>query len=247
MTADAFAHVREEVARACRVMAARDLAPGILGHISVRIDEHRMAVRCRHPEDRGLAWTTAEDVRVVRFDGSAGGDGELELGHVPPFELPIHARILRRRPDVSCVVHAHPADVVAADLAGIEIRPIVGAFDIPGSVLARDGVPVYPRAVLVRNSRLGNELADHLADKAVVVMRGHGMTAVGASAAEAVLRAISLNQLAKLSLSVATAGGVLRDISDADVAELPDLGSGLNATTAWRHELARLDDARTHR
>ncbi|WP_375000859.1 class II aldolase/adducin family protein [Aeromicrobium sp. CTD01-1L150] len=241
MSSDGLDDIREEIADACRVMAMRRLAPGILGHISVRIDQDRLAIRCRHPDDRGLAFTRPDDVRVVRFDSSAGGPGELDGGHTPPFELPLHAAVLRRRPDVTCVVHAHPADVVAADLAGLRIRPIVGAFDIPGSALARAGVPIYPRSVLVRDDRLGDEMVDHLGESAALVLRGHGITSTGASVPEAVLRAISLNGLAALSLSIVQAGGQLQDISADDVAELPDLGSSLNHQTAWQHELACLD------
>jgi 3,4-dihydroxyphthalate decarboxylase len=44
-----------------------------------------------------------------------------------------------------------------------------------------------------------------------------------------------------MSLQVVGAGGTLADLPDADMAELPDLGAGFNTSTAWRHELARLD------
>lgn len=146
---------RAEVAAACRVLAARGLAPGILGHISLRVDAERLLVRCRGPRERGLAWTEAADIRLVDRDGKAGAPGELDGGYAPPNELPLHTEVLRRRPDVEVVVHAHPADVVAADLAGISIRPIVGAFDIPGTQLAAGGVPVYPRGVLIRTRCAG--------------------------------------------------------------------------------------------
>ncbi|MEE4024037.1 class II aldolase/adducin family protein [Gordonia sp. PKS22-38] len=238
--ADDLGAVRELIATGCRVLAARNLAPGILGHISVRLDESRLAIRCRGPQERGLAFTTAHDVRVVTFDGEAGDPGELDGGYTPPHELPLHAETLRRRADISCVVHAHPPSVVAADLADIEIRPIVGAYDIPGSALARDGVPVYPRSVLIRRTDLAAEMVAHLGDKSVVLLRGHGMTAVGRSVEEAVLRAISINSIAALSLDIRQAGGVLTDIADTDVAELPDLGGSLNTSTAWRHEVASL-------
>jgi hypothetical protein len=50
-----------------------------------------------------------------------------------------------------------------------------------------------------------------------------------------------VDRLARLALAVASAGGVLRDLPAQDLAELPDLGAGLNVDVAWRHELARLD------
>jgi ribulose-5-phosphate 4-epimerase/fuculose-1-phosphate aldolase len=74
----------------------------------------------------------------------------------------------------------------------------------------------------------------------VVLLRGHGLTSTGESVEEAVLRAVSVDQIARLSLTVVTAGGTLRDLPDEDLAELPDLGGRFNLGTAWRHELARL-------
>jgi 3,4-dihydroxyphthalate decarboxylase len=230
---------RQLIADACRVLAARGLAEGYLGHISLRVDAERLLVRCRGPQERGLAWTTADDVRLVTFDGEPGAAGELE-GWTPPNELPLHTEVLRAHPDVQAVVHAHPPAVVAADLAGLGIRPIVGAFDMPGTKLAAGGVPVYPRGVLVRDRRLAAEIVQAKGDRPVVVLRGHGLTSSGDDVPAAVLRAISVDQIARLSLTIASAGGELRDLPAEDMAELPDLGGAFNHATAWRHELARL-------
>lgn len=238
-TSAELGRLRELVAEGCRVLAARELAPGFLGHISVRLDADRLLVRCRGPQERGLAFTTADDVHVVRFDGSPGLPGELD-GWTPPHELPIHTRILRRRSDVTCVVHAHPRRTVAADLAGLELVPLVGAYDIPGSALVAGGIPVYPRSVLVRTEALGDELADHLGDRPAALLRGHGVAVTGDNVPEAVLRAASIDEIAHLSLLVASAGGRPVPIPEADRADLPDLGGALNLDVAWRHELSRL-------
>jgi ribulose-5-phosphate 4-epimerase/fuculose-1-phosphate aldolase len=231
---------RAEVAAACRVLAARGLAPGFLGHISWRVGPDRLLVRCRGPRERGLAWTEAADIRLVDSDGEPGAAGELDGGYAPPNELPLHTEVLRRRPDVQVVVHAHPPDVVAADLAGISIRPIVGAFDIPAALLAAGGVPVYPRGVLIRTRALAAEMVDALGDRPVVVLRAHGLTSTGETVPQAVLRAVSVDTIARLSLAVVSAGGTLVDLPADDMAELPDLGGAFNLGTAWRHELSRL-------
>lgn len=230
---------RQLVSDACRVLAARGLADGFLGHVSLRVDQERLLVRCRGPLERGLAWTTPEDIHLVTLAGEPGGAGELE-GWGPPKELPLHAEVLRARPDVAAVVHAHPPAVVAADLAGLAIRPIVGAYDMPGTKLAVGGVPVYPRGVLVKDRRLAGEMVAAMGDRPVVLLRGHGLTSSGTSVQEAVLRAVSVDRLAQLSLAVVSAGGLLADLPEADLAELPDLGPGFNEGVAWRHELARL-------
>ncbi|WP_028920950.1 class II aldolase/adducin family protein [Pseudonocardia acaciae] len=230
---------RAELAAACRVLAARDLAPGFLGHVSLRVDEHRLLVRCRGAEERGLAYTVPEDIRLVDLDGNPGAAGELD-GYAAPNELPLHTEVLRRRPDVDAVVHAHPAAVVAADLAGLGIRPIVGAYDIPGAHLAAGGVPVYPRGVLIRNRRLAAEMVAAMADRPVVLLRAHGLTSTGPTVPHAVLRALAVQTIAAMALSVSQAGATPTDLPAEDLAELPDLGGGFNIDTAWRHELARL-------
>ncbi|HWJ65264.1 MAG TPA: class II aldolase/adducin family protein [Nocardioides sp.] len=231
---------RAGIAAACRVLAGRGLADGILGHISWRVEEDLILVRCRGPRERGLAWTEPADIRLVRLDGSAGARGELEGGYSVPNELPLHSEVLRARPDDRAVVHAHPPRVVAADLAGIGVRPILGAFDIPGLRLAEGGVPVYPRGVLVRSTPLALEMVEAMADRPVVILRGHGLTSAAASVEQAVLQAISVDWLCDMSLNVMSAGGELVDLPAADVAELPDLGASFNNATAWRHELARI-------
>lgn len=232
--------LRTLIADACRVLAGRGLADGILGHVSLRIDDRRLLVRCRGPQERGLAFTTAADVRLVHLDGEAGSPHELDGGYAPPNELPLHTEVLRTRPDVTAVTHAHPPDVVAADLAGIGIRPVVGAFDIPGARLAAGGVPVHPRGVLIRNRRLAAEMLASMGDRPVVVLRAHGLTSAAGSVEQSVLQALSVDGLAALSLRVLGAGGTLRDLPAEDMAELPDLGGAFNTATAWRHELARL-------
>lgn len=232
---------RESIALACRVLAHRGLADGILGHISLRMGENRLLVRCRGPLERGLAFTEALDIRLVDLDGNAAAEGELAGGYTIPNELPLHTELLRQRPDINAVVHAHPPQVVAADLAGLSIRPIVGAFDIPGTRLAARGVPVYPRGVLVRNRQLAAEMLHAMGDRPVVLLRGHGLTSAAGSVEQAVLQAISVDTLARLSLQVTAAGGTLKDLPDSDLVELPDLGGPFNIQTAWRHELARMD------
>lgn len=231
---------RALVAQGCRVAAARGLVDGILGHVSLRVDDEHLLVRCRSDTDTGVAYTRPSDIRLIAFDGSAGAPGELD-GYRVPNELPIHVETMLADSRHAAVAHLHPPAVVAADLAGISIRPIYGAFDIPGAWLARDGVPVYERAVLIRDRRLGKEMVAAMRGRPVVICRGHGITSAAATVPQAVLQAISLDALARMSLRVRAAGGTLREIDDTDWDELPDLGSTFTADAAWRHEVQRLE------
>ena len=231
--------LRALVAQGCRVAAARGLVDGILGHLSLRVDDERLLIRCRSDTDTGVAFTRPGDIRLIKFDGAAGAGGELD-GYRVPNELPIHVETMLADPRHRAVAHLHPPAVVAADLADIRIRPIYGAYDIPGAWLARGGVPVYERAVLIRNSALGKEMVAAMRGGPVVICRGHGITSAAATVQQAVLQAISLDALARMSLRVRAASGTLREIDDSDWEHLPDRGPGFTADAAWRHEVARL-------
>ena len=232
--------LRRCVAQACRILALQGLAEDVLGHVSVRTGAAGLLVRCRGPAERGLLFTTPADVHQVPLDDSPI---VLPDGYAVPSELPIHTELLRRRPEVQAVVHAHPPAVITADLAGLALRPIVGAYNIPATRLALGGVPVYPRGVLIRRAELAAEMAAAMGDAPACVLRGHGVTTTGASVAQAVLSAINLESLARIMLGVARAGGQPTDLPDEDIAELPDLGATLNEQYLWQHHLARLEHA----
>jgi ribulose-5-phosphate 4-epimerase/fuculose-1-phosphate aldolase len=232
--------LRQLISDGCRVLARRGVSDGVYGHVSARLGGDALLVRCRGPRERGLAWTSPRDVHPFTLDADPM-DPDVSSGPwAVPNEFPIHAEILRHRPDVEVVVHAHSEYVVAADLAGLGIRPILGSYDIPGAHLVRYGLPVYQRSVLIRDRRLAGEMVRALGDRPAVILRAHGFVCTGTSVQQAVLRAISIDRLARMSLMVTAAGGRLADIPDEDFAELPDLGTGFNIDTGWRHELARL-------
>jgi ribulose-5-phosphate 4-epimerase/fuculose-1-phosphate aldolase len=82
-----------------------------------------------------------------------------------------------------------------------------------------------------------------MGDAPVCVLRGHGVTTVGGTVAEAVIRALNLESLARIAVGVARAGGQPPDVPAEDIAELPDLGPTLNEEHLWRHHVARLEHA----
>lgn len=230
------------VALACRILAHQGLAEDVLGHVSVRSDEDRLLVRCRGPRERGLLFTTGHDVHEVGLD-HADQPADLADGYQAPNELPIHTEVLRARPDVAAVVHVHPPAVVAADLAGLPLRPIVGAYNIPALRMAHEGIPVYPRGVLIRRPDLGARVAQTLGDKQVCLLRAHGIVAVGESVAQAVVRALNVDALARLTLQLGAAAREVPELAAEDIAELPDLGSAFNDGHVWRHHCAQLRHA----
>ena len=227
------------VATACRILAHQGLAADVLGHVSVRLDADRILLRCRGPQDRGLLFTVADDIREVDLDGR----GDLDGGYAVPNEFHIHTELFRARPEVQAVVHAHPRDVVIADLAGVELRQVFGAYNIPASRLAHQGVPVYPRSVLVRTPELGRATAAALGHSDACILRGHGVVTVGESVQHATMRALDLAELSRISADVALLGGRPQTVPEDDRQELPDLGSSFNDLSRWRHYAGRLEIA----
>ena len=124
----------------------------------------------------------------------------------------IHAAIYRARPDVNAVVHSHAAAILPFGVVeGAELCPICHM-----SGFLRRGTPIYDISddlgpasdMLIRSIELGASLAAKLADHAVVLMRGHGMTVVGESLQQAVFRAIYTETNARTQLAAAQLGKV---------------------------------------
>jgi ribulose-5-phosphate 4-epimerase/fuculose-1-phosphate aldolase len=228
---------RVAVARACRVLAHRGLVEDVLGHVSLRASPRHALLRCRGPRESGLRFTRPEDIRLVDLDGALVGDHD---GWSTPTEAPIHLATLRRHEHVLSVVHAHPPAVVVAGLADIDLVPMFGSYDIPAARLAADGIPVYPRSVLIRDATIAGELLSAMGDRPVVLLRGHGLVTTGASVGEAMVRAIAVDRLCRIALAIVGLGNVPTAIPADDLAALPDLGAGLNTESAWRFHLAAL-------
>lgn len=94
-------------------------------------------------------------------------------------------------------------------------------------------------------TRLNAERADAMvatmADKPVCLLKGHGLTTVGRTVPEAVIRAINIDSLAQIQLRVMAAGAAAPDIDEDDLRDLPDLGSAFNDDNVWRFHLAALE------
>ncbi len=116
-----------------------------------------------------------------------------------------------------------------------------GAFNIPAMRMAIDGIPVYERAVLVSRAELGEELVGVMGASEVCLMRGHGITVVGETVQQAVVRAVNLNALFRITVELARLGATPADQPPEDLAELPDLGSGFNDDLVWNALVAEAD------
>jgi ribulose-5-phosphate 4-epimerase/fuculose-1-phosphate aldolase len=179
------------------------------GHISVRSDkrpDHFLISRSRAP-----ALMTAADVMELGPDSEALTDKRKGF-----IERYIHGEIYRARPDVMVVVHSHSPSVIPFGVTRTKLRPIyhMGAFLWSGAPVWDIRKVRQENDLLVRDRPLGAALAGALGKGNCVLMRGHGMTVVGASVQEAVYRAVYTEMNARLQLQAMQLEGPIEFLSD---------------------------------
>jgi HCOMODA/2-hydroxy-3-carboxy-muconic semialdehyde decarboxylase len=224
---------RRAIAQGGRILYAKGVVDAF-GHVSAR-----------HPDrtDRFLmarsmapALVTLDDVIEHDLDGEPMS----EPGARVFLERFIHAEIYRARPDVYAIVHSHAPTVVPFTVVDTPVRPIAHTCGFLRSVgrpfdtadHAGDGSDL-----LVRDAGLGKALAAHLANACVVLMRGHGFTAVGGSVAEAVFRAVytALNcQLLATALQLGEPRGL--SVAEAEACERSTTSQIDRAWSLWLSE-----------
>jgi ribulose-5-phosphate 4-epimerase/fuculose-1-phosphate aldolase len=134
----------------------------------------------------------------------------------PYLERFIHGEMYRQRPDVMAVVHSHSGSVIPFSITRGKMRPVYHMASFLWS-----GAPVFDirkvrpeNDLLIRDAKLGNELAKSIGSCACVLMRGHGMTVVGDSLPEAVFRSIYTQMNAKLQTLAAQLEGPIEFLSE---------------------------------
>jgi L-fuculose-phosphate aldolase len=216
------------VARACRVLGKLDLARGTTGHVSARVGDI-VLVRGRGPAETGVRYTEPRDIVAVDLDGrKLGGHDGLD----PPIEVFIHTALYRADAATRAIVHAHPRTPVLFTITDTPLLPLYGAYDPSGLRLALDGVPTYPRGVLIADTALGAELARAMGTARACLMRGHGITTCGTSVEEAVDVAIRLTELAEVNYRARLLGEA-KPIADEDAATFR---AGARSERSWRHD-----------
>jgi ribulose-5-phosphate 4-epimerase/fuculose-1-phosphate aldolase len=112
-----------------------------------------------------------------------------------PYEWPIHACILRARPEVMSVCHTHSKWSALFSVVKGGLRPI----HMYAKFLPAGGPPVYPGAGLIGTVERGEAVASTLQNSAAVLLRAHGDAVVGTSLEQAIQRTIQLAFLGQLA------------------------------------------------
>lgn len=141
-------------------------------------------------------------------DGDVLG-GSPERSYLERF---IHREIYRLRPDVMAVVHSHsPAVIPFGVIKSSSLKPIchMSGFLAPCCPVFEIRDVAGPKTnMLITDRERGRALAQSLGPNAVVLMRGHGVTVVGASLRQAVFRSVYTEVNARLQADAMRLGEV---------------------------------------
>lgn len=128
----------------------------------------------------------------------------------PYGECVIHGSIYQLRPDVTAVCHHHSVAILPFCVTRATLKPLIGLGATMGGAVpvwdSRDEFGDTP--MVVTTPEQGLSLARALGSHAMVLMRRHGATVVGASLQDTVFRTIYSHRNAELQLRAASLGEV---------------------------------------
>ena len=193
-----------QLALANRIVAHEGVLDGF-GHISIRhpADPQRyLLARSRSPE-------LIEPSDILEF--SLDSKLLTPTSELPYGECVIHGCIYQLRPDVNAVCHHHSMAILPFCVTGVALEPLNGLGATMGGTVpfwdSRDEFGDTPMVVTTQEQ--GQSLARALGPNAMVLMRRHGATVVGATLQETVFRTIMSHRNAELQLRARALGEIL--------------------------------------
>lgn len=174
--------VSAEIIEACKTMNRTGINQGTSGNISVRHGDGLLITPTSLAYDR----MRPEDVVWMGFDGTI--DGPLQ----PSSEWRFHLDIMRAKPEVGAVVHAHPNACTTLAIMEKGIPPIhymvaiCGGHDIRCAPYATYGTEELSKHALAA-----------LEGRSACLLAHHGSIVTGKTLDEAMWRAVEVETLAK--------------------------------------------------
>lgn len=173
---------RQAIIDACIQMNALGINQGTSGNISLRHGDGMLISPTSTPYD------TLEPADIVFM----GWDGAVD-GRLPPSsEWRFHLDIMKARPEVNAVVHAHPTYSTTIAIMGRKIPAIHYMVAVAGG----SDIRCAPYATF-GTAELSAHAVEALRDRKACLLAQHGMIAVGSSLAQAMWLAVEVETLAR--------------------------------------------------
>lgn len=182
--------LKEKLVLSCKVLQKQGMLDGY-GHLSVRLPDGRL-LSTPHMAPGKVA---LRDLIVIDALGQ-----KLEGSGEPNGETPMHTSIYKARPDVQCILHYHPDELVAVSVTtGIKVVANCGVHFYRGT-------PIYDSPLLIRDRELGDKVAETLGDRNAILLRGHGGTVVANNLDTLLRLGIDLVRTARIQIMAASLG-----------------------------------------
>ena len=174
--------LREGIVAACLEMNRSGLNQGTSGNISLRWRDGLLITPTSLPYDQ----MTPDDIVFLGMDGRTEGQNQ------PSSEWRFHRDIMKAKPDVEAIVHAHPIYSTIIAIMGLEIPPLHYMVAIAGG----STIPCAPYATFGTE-----ELSEHavaaLQDRTACLLEHHGLIATGPTLDKAMWLAVEVETLAR--------------------------------------------------
>jgi L-fuculose-phosphate aldolase len=174
---------RQSIIDACLRMNRLGINQGTSGNISLRHGDGMLITPTSIPYEE------MEPEQIVHMKLE---DGSFDPAHRPSSEWRFHLDILRARPDVNAVVHAHPPYSTILAIMGMEIPPVHYMI----ACLGGDNIRCAPYATF-GTQELSDYAVNALQDRLACLLAHHGMIAVGPSLTKAMWLAVEVETLAR--------------------------------------------------
>lgn len=197
---------RQAIIDACLRMNALGINQGTSGNISVRAGGAMLITPSAVPYEA----MRPEMIVAVPLDAPEPGPGGLK----PSTEWRFHQRLLRDKPQMHAVVHAHPVHCTALAVNREEIPAchyMVAAFG--GNTVPLAGYALFGGRALC------DEVAHAMRDRHGCLMANHGAVVVGETLDKAVWRMVELETLARTWI-LARSVGTPHILSEAEIVDV---------------------------
>ena len=173
---------RQSIIDACLRMNVTGINQGTSGNISLRHGDGMLITPTSTPYDA----MKPEQIVYMHLDGTH------DPAQRPSSEWRFHRDILKARPEVNAIVHAHPPYSTMLAIMGMEIPPVHYMVAVAGG----DTIRCAPYATFGTQ-----ELSEHavraLEGRLACLLAHHGMIAAGPSLAKAMWLAVEVEALAR--------------------------------------------------
>ena len=202
--------IKQQMIWAGKVLVAEGQDDFTRGHISFRLPDAPTRFFMK-PHSVGLDEIAPENILTIDLDGNVVAGTARRHS-----EVYIHSEIFKLRADVHCVIHSHSPYAVALSATGRPLR----CYSQPAA-LFYEALGVYTDTInLIRTPEMGAGLAKALGSSRAVLLKNHGVAAVGASIAEAVVGLIMLENAARIQMIAEAAGDPAAEFPRADIEKL---------------------------